>query len=93
MGSEELANAMMIFTVHNKFRLDEGQGIDELKSAIAAFKVNMSKENAERLFVELNKVIDACNTLLVEDSYTDLGVYKQLSPYAKSLRDLCEGVQ
>lgn len=92
-GNEELAQAMLIFTNHNSTRGSEGEGSEELKKAINAFKQNISKENAEAVLVEINKIIEACDTLMDESRFVDKGMYEQLNPYAKSLKDLAGSIQ
>ena len=93
MDTEELAEAMLIFTNHNNKRGNEGEGTTELINAIAAFKTNTTKENAEAVLAEIDKIINACDVLLDKDRYTTIGMYEQIYPYANSLRDLAESIQ
>ena len=89
MDTPELADAMLIFTDHNNYRdFGLGEGSQALRDAISAFKTNITKENAEAVLAEINLIIEACKTLLVEESYTNHGMYEQLKPYANSLKDL-----
>ena len=93
MDTEELANAMLIFTNHNSTRGSEGEGSTELKEAISAFEKEITKENANDVLTEINKIVEACSTLLDESQYTNKGMYDQLYPYANSLRDLAGSIQ
>ncbi len=93
MGSEELGEAMLILANHNSIRGSEGEGSPELNRAIGAFQSEISKENADQVLAEINKVVDACEKLLAEESYTDAGLYRQLKPYANATKDLAESIQ
>lgn len=92
-GSEELGEALRIFSNHNSTRGSEGEGSDELKAAISAFKANYNKDTAAAALVEINKVVDACEMLLVEANHTDSGLYRQVKPYANALNDLAQSIQ
>ena len=93
VGSEELGEALRIFANHNSTRGSEGEGSAELKAAISAFKANYNAETAAAVLEEINKVVDACEKLLVEEDHADAGVYRQVKPYANALKDLAGSIQ
>lgn len=93
MDTEELANAMLIFTNHNNKRGDEGEGTEALKNAIEAFKETPAKSSAEIILTEIDKIINACDVLLDRDKFTTVAMHEQIYPYGKALRDLAECVR
>ena len=92
-GSEELGEALRIFSNHNSTRGSEGEGTEELKAAINAFKADYNEVTANTVLEEINKVVDACEKLLVEEDHVDAGLYRQVKPYANALRDLAKSIQ
>ncbi|MBO5326599.1 MAG: beta-N-acetylglucosaminidase domain-containing protein [Clostridia bacterium] len=92
MDTEELSDAMLIFTNHNNKRGDEGEGTPELIDAIAAFKENISAENAKTVAIEINKIIHACDVLLDQSKFQTVAMHEQIKPYAKALKDLASAI-
>ena len=93
MDTEELSDAMLIFTNHNNKRGDEGEGTPALIDAITAFKEEISKENADAVALEIDKIIHACDTLLDRSKFKTVAMHEQIKPYALALKDLATCVK
>lgn len=94
MDNEELADAMLIFTNHNDLRdFSKGEGSVALRTAINNFKASITEENAEKVLVEINKVVDAMEVLKTEEKYENTAMYDQLLPYTSALQDLATSIQ